>query len=124
MAVADGNRERKSDPGAFLTVVIADAIYRALPASVICCIGRQPQSWAKRVTHMGLKRGDRVLFPPGATEEVVIIRVEPCASIEFQRPGTEGLVHPDFRFERPAVRPEIDQPGGIIPTERRHDREA
>ena len=63
-----------------------DAIDRGSPAGVVGGIGRQPQAWAKRVAHMGLKRGDRVLLPPGATEEVVIIRVEPCASIEFQGP--------------------------------------
>jgi hypothetical protein len=73
---------------------------------------------------MGLERGDRRLFPPDAAEEFVIIRVEPCACIEFHGPGTEGLVHPDFRFERPAVRPEINQTIGIIFSERRYDHEA
>src|SRR5687768_17684676 len=73
---------------------------------------------------MGLKRGDRLLFPPEPTKEIIIVRVEPCTSIEFQGPGTEGMVHPDFRFERPAVRPEIDQTIGTVLPEWRHDREA
>jgi hypothetical protein len=94
MALADGKGEGKSEPGVFLTVVILDAIYRAPPAGVISGVSRQPQVWAKRVANMGLKRGDRLLFPPDAAEEFVIIRVEPCARIEFQgrrsRPARSG----------------------------------
>ena len=67
-----------------------DAIDRGSPAGVVGGIGRQPQARAKRVAHMGLKRGDRLLFPPGAAKEVVIIRVEPYSSIARPVAATKG----------------------------------
>src|SRR5215204_1292387 len=73
---------------------------------------------------MRLKRKQRLLLASISAEKIVIRREQPGAAGKLQRPFSERFRYSDFRFERPAVRADVNEAARVVLPGRNDYREA
>src|SRR6185312_4831052 len=119
-----GQRESEPETRARLAIVARNAVQRGASALVIRGADRAPHAPTELARDMELGGIERILLAHVALYIVAVFGEESDARAQLEGPQVQRLRQAELGLRRPAVGAEVRDAVGVVPSERRGDKQA